>query len=68
MAAGLVAIGQALFGDVMYFLRCLVCWIRHAGHAYGDWECGMGPNGYRIAYRVCQRCDWVQMPIRENDP
>ena len=68
MAADLVAMGQALFGAVMYFLHCLICWIRYAGHEYGVWEYGMGPNGYRIQYRVCQRCDWVQLPIRENDP
>jgi len=52
----------------MYFLRCLACWIRHAGHAYGAWEWGMGPNGYHVQYRGCQRCGWVQMPGRENDP
>lgn len=52
----------------MYFLRCLWCYLRHAGHAYGEWEYGMGPNGYHEQYRVCRRCSWVQMPTRFNDP
>ena len=52
----------------MYFLRALACYLRHAGHTYGAWQSGMGPNGYYIQYRVCHRCEWVQMPIRDHDP
>lgn len=52
----------------MYFLRCLACWLRHAGHDYGAWEWDMGPNGYRVQYRICRRCAWLQEPTRFDDP
>jgi hypothetical protein len=51
----------------MYFLRCLGCWFRNAGHDYGEWHYEMGPNGYHIQCRVCRNCGWVQMPMRESE-
>jgi len=52
---------------LQYVIAALGCWMRHAGHDYGDWECDMGPNGYSLQYRVCRRCDWVQMPSRTSE-
>jgi hypothetical protein len=52
---------------MIYFLCCLLCWAHHAGHAYGAWQYGMGPNGYYLPYRVCEGCDWVQTPERISE-
>ena len=45
----------------MYLIRCLWCYLRHADHVYSDWTYSMGPNGYYIRYRVCYRCEWIQL-------
>ena len=49
---------------ISYFFGAIACWVRHAGHSYGTWEYDMGPNGYRIYFRTCQRCGWIQTPTR----
>jgi hypothetical protein len=51
----------------MFFLRVIFCYLRHAGHDYGVWEYGMGPNGHHIQFRVCRRCYFAQMPERTSE-
>ena len=49
-----------------FLLRVIACWVVNAGHDYSEWR-AKGSKGRPGMYRICRRCNWVQLSEGTNE-